>query len=81
MKVKYLTTMATVSLLSLGLAVGCANPCAAQDKEKTEQADPCAAKEDPCAAKEDPCAAKEDPCAGKTDPCAAKEDPCAGKSE
>ncbi|MBP0022108.1 MAG: hypothetical protein J7647_31700, partial [Cyanobacteria bacterium SBLK] len=75
MKVKYLTTMAAVSLLSLGLAVGCANPCAA--KEKTEQADPCAAKEDPCAGK-DPCAAKEDPCAGK-DPCAAKEDPCAGK--
>lgn len=77
MKVKYLTTLATVSLLSLGLAVGCASPDATEG-EKTEQADPCAGKEDPCAAKEG------DPCAGKEgDPCAAKEgeDPCAGKSE
>ncbi len=76
MKVKYMAMVATVSLLSVGgLVIGCANPCAAQDKngtEATEATDPCAAKKD------DPCAAKKDnPCAAK-DPCAAKGDPCAG---
>ncbi|WP_204102612.1 MULTISPECIES: hypothetical protein [Spirulina sp. CCY15215] len=75
MKVKYLTTLATVSLLSLGLAVGCASPDATEG-EKTEQADPCAGKTDGA----DPCAGKTDgadPCAGKTDGA----DPCAGKTE
>ncbi len=69
MKVHYWTTLATVTLLSLGAAVGCANPCAAKEAAPgapTEASDPCAAKEDPCAAKTDPCAAKDeaDPCAG-----------------
>lgn len=83
MKVKYIAMVATVSLLSVGgLVIGCANPCAAKEKngaETTETTDPCAAKSgDPCAAKDDPCAAKGDPCAAKEDPCAAKADPCAG---
>jgi len=90
-KVRYLTTLATVTLLSLGVAAGCANPCAAKEKESgtttettDEAADPCASKEaaDPCAAKDeaaDPCAAKDE----AADPCASKEtaDPCAAKDE
>ena len=59
MKIKYLAMLATASIVSLGLVTACANPCAAKgDKEKTEEVNPCAAKENPCAAKENPCAAK-----------------------
>ena len=70
MRVKYLATLATVSVLSLGAVVGCANPCAAKppEGESTEQVDPCAAKDkNPCAAKDkNPCAAKDkNPCAAK----------------
>ncbi|PPT05837.1 hypothetical protein CKA32_004910 [Geitlerinema sp. FC II] len=76
MKVRYLTTLATLSVLSFGVAFGCANPCAAQDATSPnaeEAMDP----DNPCAG-DNPCAAKEDnPCAGDN-PCAAKEDnPCA----
>lgn len=55
MKVKYLAMFATVSILSVGsLVIGCANPCAAQDKgtdttETTTGENPCAGKENPCA--------------------------------
>jgi hypothetical protein len=80
MKVRYLLTVSTASLLSLGLVFGCSNPCAAQEApagETTEQANPCAS-DDPCAAKENPCASKENPCASD-DPCAAKENPCAAE--
>ncbi|MDJ0619520.1 MAG: hypothetical protein QNJ63_22720 [Calothrix sp. MO_192.B10] len=64
MRVKYLTTLATISMLSLGVVVGCENPCGAAPK--TEQANPCASK-NPCAGTKDkpnPCASK-NPCAGK----------------
>lgn len=67
MKVNYLATLTAVSLLSLGIVVGCSNPCAGktQDAETTDQVDPCAGKKNPCASK--------DPCAGKTNPCASKD--------
>ncbi|MCC5897332.1 MAG: redoxin domain-containing protein [Phormidium sp. BM_Day4_Bin.17] len=64
MKVRYLANISIASILGLGLAFGCANPCAGQDAP--------AGVTDPCAG--DPCAG--DPCAG--DPCAG--DPCAGNS-
>ncbi|MGD2181591.1 hypothetical protein [Lusitaniella coriacea] len=89
MKVQYLTTIATVTLLSLGLTVGCTNPCASKEVAPSDattetEVNPCAAKEgNPCAAKEgNPCAGKEgNPCAAKEgNPCAGKEgNPCAGK--
>jgi len=65
MKVKYLSTIAIVSVLGLGLVVGCANPCASKGN-------PCASKENPCASKGNPCASKENPCASKENPCASK---------
>lgn len=68
MKVNYLATLTAVSLLSLGMVVGCSNPCAGKttdSPETTDQVDPCAGKKNPCASK--------DPCAGKTNPCAAKD--------
>jgi thiol-disulfide isomerase/thioredoxin len=69
MQVKYLGTLAVISLLSLGVAVGCTNSYSAKTSNSSNgtvaQADPCAAKADPCAAKTDPCAAKADPCAAK----------------
>jgi hypothetical protein len=73
MKVKYLSTLAAIATLSLGLTVSCANPCGAKTKstETTESASP-----------SNPCAGKEaNPCAGKeANPCAGKEvNPCAGK--
>ena len=55
MRVKYLATLATVSALTLGAVVGCANPCAGKTPEAggTEQVDPCASKDkNPCAAKD-----------------------------
>ena len=67
MKVNYLATLTAVSLLSLGMVVGCSNPCAGKttdSPETTDQVDPCAGK--------NPCASK-DPCAGKKNPCAAKD--------
>lgn len=81
MKVRYLTTLSAITLLSAGVVAGCANPCAAQDKAPTEdtQADPCASKSDPCASKSNPCASKDNPCASKSDPCASKSNPCAAK--
>ncbi len=63
MRVKYLATLATVSVLSLGTVVACANPCAGKTPEGTEQVNPCAAKD-----KANPCAAKD-----KSNPCAAKD--------
>jgi hypothetical protein len=83
MKVNYIATLTIASILGLGLATGCGNPCAAKPGPEggTEtQANPCAGKENPCAGKANPCAAKENPCAGKANPCAAKENPCAGKT-
>ncbi|MEO1430405.1 MAG: hypothetical protein AAFS12_00350 [Cyanobacteria bacterium J06632_19] len=68
MKVNYLATLTAVSLLSLGIVVGCANPCAGKTNdgaETTDQVDPCAGKKNPCASKENPCASKENPCASK----------------
>jgi thiol-disulfide isomerase/thioredoxin len=69
MQVKYLGTLAAISLLSLGLAVGCSNPCSAKtsnaSKSTVAQADPCASKVNPCAAKSNPCASKANPCASK----------------
>ena len=76
MKVKYLGTLAAISVLSLGIAVGCTNPCSAKTTNASSstvaQADPCAAKSNPCASKANPCASKADPCASKANPCAAK---------
>ena len=81
MKLRYLTLLTTISILSLGVVTGCANPCSAKTKingsDPTTEVNPCASK-NPCAAKSDPCAAK-NPCAAKSDPCAAK-NPCAAKS-
>jgi thiol-disulfide isomerase/thioredoxin len=55
MKAKYLGTLAAISMLSLGAAVGCTNPCSAKNTNASSstvaQADPCAAKSNPCAAK------------------------------
>jgi hypothetical protein len=70
MKVKYLGTFAAVSLLSIGVAAGCSNPCAAKTKTPASpgtevQANPCASKTNPCASKTNPCASKENPCASK----------------
>ncbi|MDJ0732713.1 MAG: hypothetical protein QNJ47_01290 [Nostocaceae cyanobacterium] len=68
MRVKYLATLATISMLSLGFVAGCTNPCAAKTKNNTEttnEVNPCASK-NPCAAKN-----KINPCASKN-PCAAK---------
>ncbi len=71
MKVKYFGTLAAISLLSMGVIAGCANPCSAKKANTSEST---VAKVDPCAAKVNPCAAK------KTDPCAAKKaNPCAAK--
>ena len=83
MKVNYIATLTIASILGLGLATGCGNPCAAKPGPEggTEtQANPCAGKENPCAGKANPCAGKENPCAGKANPCAGKENPCAGKT-
>ena len=70
MKLKYIATLATASILSLGVVTACSNPCAGQSTDGTNngattETNPCAAKENPCAAKENPCAAKENPCAAK----------------
>jgi thiol-disulfide isomerase/thioredoxin len=63
MKIQYWSILALASIFSLGLAVGCSNPCAAKTPPTANTAT--AAKADPCAAKADPCAAKADPCAAK----------------
>lgn len=76
MKVKYLSTIAVISILGFGAIAGCANPCAGQTKpsetEATEEVNPCASKSNPCASKTNPCASKENPCASKANPCAGK---------
>ena len=62
MKIKYLVTLATASLLSLGLVTACQQgPCAGKTTDgpsetSTEKAEPCAgaAKEEPCASKKNP---------------------------
>lgn len=84
MKVKYLITLATASILGMGLVTACGNPCAAGTKdnsgsEATTETNPCASKENPCASKANPCASKENPCASKANPCASKANPCAGQ--
>lgn len=56
MKLKYLTMLTVTSVLSLGVLVGCGNPCAAKDKPVTDNSE---------AVESDPCAGKSDPCAGK----------------
>ena len=63
MKVKYLATLLTASIVSLGLVTSCASP----EGGETE-ADPDA----PGTTEVDPCAGAADPCAGAADPCAAK---------
>ena len=75
MRAKYLATLVTVSMLSLGFIGACANPCAGKTPNGSETtqdgANPCAAKDgaNPCAAKDgaNPCAAKDG-----TNPCASK---------
>lgn len=77
MKVKYLITLATASILGMGMVTACGNPCAAGTKENSE---PGAATEtNPCASKDNPCASKDNPCASKDNPCASKDNPCAGQ--
>ncbi len=88
MKIKYIASLAAIALLSAGVFVACANPCAAKDKVSTTtteiKTNPCASKANPCAAKDkaNPCAAKANPCAAKdkANPCAAKANPCASKA-
>jgi thiol-disulfide isomerase/thioredoxin len=83
MKIRYLTVLAVVSLLSFGAIAGCASDTAktTSSQSTTEaKANPCAAKANPCAAKANPCAAKANPCAAKANPCAAKANPCAAKA-
>lgn len=64
MRAKYLATLVTVSMLSLGFVAACANPCAGKTPEggSETQVNPCAAKDgaNPCAAKDgaNPCASK-----------------------
>ena len=70
MRAKYLATLVTVSMLSLGFIGACANPCAGKTtngSETTNEVNPCAAKDgaNPCAAKDNPCVAKDNPCASK----------------
>lgn len=58
MKARYLTTMAAVSILSLGLVTACATPCAGKtdvDSGEVNEANPCAGV-NPCAGAADPCA-------------------------
>lgn len=67
MKVQYLATVASISLLSLAAIAGCANPCAAKTPSNTGTE----VSVDPCAGA-NPCASKGvDPCAG-ANPCASK---------
>lgn len=61
MRIKYLATLATVSMLSLGVVVGCANPCGAKTNTTEEKANPAKDTANPCASKD------------KTNPCASKE--------
>jgi thiol-disulfide isomerase/thioredoxin len=83
MQIRYLSTLAVISLLSFGAIAGCGNSQTAQTPANptTDVAtNPCAAKANPCAAKANPCAAKANPCAAKANPCAAKANPCAAKA-
>jgi thiol-disulfide isomerase/thioredoxin len=81
MKIQYLSTLAIVSLLSIGTIAGCSSPAkndTSTSPSTTVQAD---SKANPCAAKANPCAAKANPCAAKANPCAAKANPCASKAK
>ena len=72
MKIQYLSTLAIVSLLSIGTIAGCSSPAkndTSTSPSTTVQAD---SKANPCAAKANPCAAKANPCAAKANPCASK---------
>jgi thiol-disulfide isomerase/thioredoxin len=95
MKIHYIATLATISLLSFGTIAGCTtntsqtpassgtavtNPCASKTNPCASKTNPCASKANPCAAKSNPCAAKANPCASKANPCAAKSNPCASKA-
>lgn len=62
MKIQYFAAITSISLLSLGTIVGCANPCAA----KTQTPASTGAEVGP-----NPCASA-NPCAGKTHPYAGK---------
>ena len=69
MKLKYITTLAAASILSLGVVTACSSP----DGQTTDgTTDDTTTETNPCAGKENPCAAT-DPCAGKENPCAAKD--------
>lgn len=80
MKIQYFSTLAVVSLLSLGATAGCSNPAkndtstspSTSVQANAPAANPCAAKANPCASKANPCAAKANPCASKANPCASK---------
>ncbi len=58
MRIKYLATLATISMLSLGVVVGCANPCGAKTNTTEEKANPCASKAPGTKDKANPCASK-----------------------
>ena len=59
MRIKYLATLATISMLSLGVVVGCANPCGAKTNTTTEEkTNPCASKAPGAKDKANPCASK-----------------------
>ncbi|MDJ0675281.1 MAG: hypothetical protein QNJ36_07890 [Calothrix sp. MO_167.B42] len=59
MRIKYLATLATISMLSLGVVVGCANPCGAKTNTTEEKANPCASKDTGAKDKTNPCASKD----------------------
>jgi thiol-disulfide isomerase/thioredoxin len=68
MKVRYLATLAGISLLGFGAIAGWARARTAPslDRSGVEVAvNPCAGKTNPCAGKANPCAGKANPCAGK----------------
>jgi len=84
MKIQYFSTLAVVSLLSLGAIAGCSSPAktdTSTSPSTTVQANPCASKANPCASKANPCASKANPCAAKANPCASKANPCASKAK
>ncbi|RMH71456.1 MAG: hypothetical protein D6680_21620 [Cyanobacteria bacterium J007] len=68
MRVNLFSTLAAASCLSLGLVMGCQNPCAGKTTNPNTGAE---VETDPCAGK-----TEANPCAGKTEA-----NPCAGKSE
>lgn len=68
MKIRYLFTLAVISLLSFGAIASCGSPQTSQTPTSptTDVAtNPCASKANPCASKVNPCASKANPCASK----------------